>query len=331
MAPGGPLQGGGLAPPQPPPGAVVLPSPAGGAPTLPPRASERADGASPRIAVGRHADQWGDGEAPVVLGRSRALPVPEPVPVRSAEWARWMYVVAVVVCGPAQLLAQAAVLGTDDEIGWSQRAALVAPSLVLVLVLAIWTGANLDNCRRLLAHSRFADSVSPWRGVLWWAALPGLGIPLIAVTAIVRERFIISSDRFGRDADVASAFLVFGSVLVLFAIWVRPYLYLTRAMGRIRGDVSLFRRWIWMPIVATMLVVAAIIGLSLFGSLQSGATRGGVAIVIVMLTIVPYLVWCLTGWRAMSTMALTVSARAVRQREQRAEYLQLQRVEELAS
>jgi hypothetical protein len=298
---------------------------------LPPRASETADGASPHIAVGRHADQWGEGEAPAVLGRSRALPVPEPVPLRSAGWARWTYAVAVMVCGPAHLLVEAAVLGTGDEIGWSQRAVLVAPSLVLIAVLAAWTWANLDNCRRLLANSRFAASVSPWRGVLWWAALPGLGIPLIAVTAIVRERFIISSDRFGRDADVASAFLVFGSVLVLFAIWVRPYLYLTRAMGRIRGDVSLFRRWIWMPIVATMLVVAAIIGLSLFGSLQSGATQGGVLILILILTVVPYLVWCITGWRAMSTMDLTVRARALRQREQRAEYLQLQRLEEFAS
>lgn len=268
---------------------------------------------------------------PAVLGRARALPVPEPVPLRNAAWARWLYVVAVMVCGPAQFLAEAFVLGTDDEIGWTQRAAIVAPSLVLVCVLAVWTWANLDNCRRLLAHSRFGSSVSPWRGVLWWMALPGLGIPLIIGTAFVRERFIMSSDRFGRDADVASAFLVFGSVLVLLAIWVQPYLYLSRAMGRIRGDASLFRRWIWMPIVATMLVVAGIIGLSIFGSLQSGVTQGGAAVVILLLSIVPYLVWCITGWRAMSTMDLTVRARALRQREQRAEYLQLQRLEEFAT
>jgi hypothetical protein len=241
-----------------------------------------------------------------------------------------MYVAAVMVCGPAQIVAGAVVNGDDEPFGWAERALVTAPSFVLVCVLAVWTWANLANCRRLLANSRFASSVSPWRGVLWWMALPALGIPLIAATAIVRERFIMSSDRFGRDADVVSAFLVFGSVLVLLAIWVQPYLFLSRAMARIRGEVSLFRRWIWMPIVATMLAVAGIIGLSLFWSLQDGAVQDGAAVAILGLWMVPYLVWSITGLRAMSGMDLTLRARSLRQREQRAEYLQLQRLEDLA-
>jgi hypothetical protein len=302
-----------------------------GPPTLPARGGESASDAWSTMPAERQADHWQRNDAAAVLARSRPLPVPEPVPLRNAAWARWMYVVAVMICGPAQFVSEVFVHETDEAIGWIERLALFTPSLILLSAVAAWTWVNLENSWRVLAHSRFGALVSPWRGVRLWAALPVVGFVLIAAAAFVRERFILSSDRFGGDADVAEAFLVFGCVLVLLAVWVRPYLYLGRAMGRIRGDVSLFRRWLWMPVAATLLVVVLIIGLALFGSLQSGTTQAGAGVLILLLSIVPYLVWCITGWRAMSGMELTARARALRQREQRAEYLQLQRLEELRS
>ncbi len=337
-----PVPGSGFAPPVPP----VPPVPPGSpgslsapllpalppvvpivVPTLPPRAGGGGDDAVTRPRDGWDAVASGRVETQAVLGRSRPMAVPEPVPLRRAEWARWVYVVAVMVCGPAQMI----VASNDEPTAWWHRIARFAPSLLLLSVLAVWTWVNLDNCRRVLAHSRFATSVSPWRGVLWWLTLPGAGLPLIMLVAFVNDRYIARSDRFGRDADVAEAFLIFAAVLVLLAIWVRPYLYLARAMGRIRGDVALIRRWIWGPIVATLLAVTGMLGLSLFSALQTGVVQDGAVTLATLLLVVPYLVWSLLGWRAMNRMDLTARARSQRQREQRAEYLQLQRLEEMVS
>lgn len=269
--------------------------------------------------------------AAAVLGRSRVLEVPEPTPLRSSTWAQWLYASAAVLSLPAQFVIVLLAAAGEDELSFVLGSLSAAMSLLLLVAVVLWTWVNVDNSRRLLAHSRHRSKVSPWRGVFWWLAVALVGLPLIWAGRWMSDRYIVGSDRFGRDADVVQAFLAFAIALVVLALWVRPYLYLGSVMRRIRGESSLFVRWLWLPLVTFIVVVAATVALSLAGALQPESTMLAFGFAILGLATLPYIVWCWSGWRALSGMDITLRARSARQHEERALYLATERSAELST
>lgn len=294
------------------------------APSLPPQAEPQpmapSTPAAPRLAAA--ADPPVEAQPPVI-GRARVVEAPEPLPMRRSGWVRALYATAVLTYGPVQIVAVLA-SGVGEELTTEASAVTIGVTAFLFVAVVLWTWVNIDNCRRLLVHSRHGTSVSPWRGVFWWFAIALVGLPLLGVVIYVIREYVDPSDVYGGDADVIRAFMVLGWLLIMLVLWIRPYLYLGHVMRRINGDASLFNRWIWTPILTSMLSAFGVVFLSLVGALQGDTTKAVFGAAVVGLAVLPYVVWCWAGWKALATMDQTIRARASRQREQRDQFLQLE-------
>jgi hypothetical protein len=294
------------------------------APALPPRGPDPVQ-AGP--GAGRHTESldWGvpDNQAPV-LGRAHVIEAPEPVPLRRAAWVRVTYLATVLVCGPVQIVATSKAFSDDEQVRrWASGLTTAASALVFLAVI-LWTWVNVDNSRRLLAHSRHRP-VSPSRAILWWVSVPLIGFPLFALVLFLVDKYV-ESDNNGSDGDVLRAFLLLGWFLIVLVLWARPYLYLAAVMRRIHGDPAVFLRWVWVPIVTLMLATLLLlsIGLATSGDATGDGSKLFAASIIVM-SVLPYLLWCWLGWRAMSAMDELLRARSARQRAQRDVFLQTER------
>jgi hypothetical protein len=278
--------------------------------------------------IGLHTESfdWGVSHdyQPPVLGRAHVIDAPDPVPLRPAAWVRVTYLVTVLVCGPVQIAATSMAFSDDEDTRWWASALTAAASALVFLAVILWTWVNVDNGRRLLAHSRHRP-VSPGRAVMWWVSVPLIGFPLFGLVLYLVDQYV-ESDSTDGDADVLRAFLLLGWFLIVLVLWARPYLYLAGVMRRIHGDPAVFIRWVWVPIVALMLATGALLGIGLAtsGDTDVDSSKLFAGSVIVM-SVIPYLLWCWLGWRAMSTMDELLRARSARQRSQRELFLQTQR------
>jgi hypothetical protein len=235
-----------------------------------------------------------------------------------------MYLATVLVCGPVQIVATSMAFSDDEGMRWWASGLTTAASVLVFLAVILWTWVNVDNSRRLLAHSRHRP-VSPGRAVLWWVSVPLIGFPLFGLVLFLVDKYV-ESDGADGDADVLRAFLLLGWFLIVLVLWARPYLYLAGVMRRIHGDPGVFIRWVWVPIVALMLATALLLGIGLATSSDGDADGSKVfAGSIIVMSVIPYLLWCWLGWRAMSAMDELLHARSARQRAQRALFLQTQR------
>jgi hypothetical protein len=297
------------------------------APALPPRG---ADPVQSGPGTTRHAESqdWGvpDDYRSPVLGRSRVAEPPEPVPLRPARWVRAVYLATVLVCGPTEVVATSMAFSDDKDVRWAATGLTAAASALLLLAVIVWTWVNVDNGRRLLADTRHRAPVSPLRAVLWWLSIPLIGLPLFGAVLFLVDRYVDSPDRNAGDVEVLRAFLLLGWFLVVLVLWARPYLYLGSVMRRIHGDSTVFIRWVWVPIVAMMLAttVVLIAGLTTRSGVDTDNPKA-LGAMIIALSVVPYVVWCWLGWRAMSAMDELLRARSARQRVQRDLYLQTER------
>lgn len=295
--------------------------PSGAAPILPPRRvdtsvmSPRFDVASPRVEP--------VGARPIAMGTARrqSVDLPEPVRLRPVAWARWWFVAAAALLAPAEFVATLSALENDGRAtSTSLSIAMVASGLLFLAVLA-WSWVNVDNCRRLMASSRQVSTISPWRASLWWMAVIAVGGPLFVGVRYVDENWLQRSEWLGGDSDVAAAFVTLGWLAVVMMLWTRPYLYLGRVMRRVHGESMLFVRWIWQPFAALVGVLLVALTLALSGLGETGANESTDAGLFLVLSVVPFVVWTWSGWKAMTTMDETVRVRSTRQHEARAERL----------
>ena len=259
--------------------------------------------------------------APRVLGRSRILEEPEPVPLRRVAWAKWCFLGAAVVSPLISLysVATASDTSTRDHFVPYQAAAL---GLVLLAVI-VWSWVSVDNARRLLANSRFVAHVSPWRATFWWLAPGVVGVPVLLGFLWLGRTVIEPAMASSGDGDV-----VVGWVAVQLVLWTRPYLYLASVASRIRADATAMRRWLWLPVVAWFGALFAIAMLRFVGVGRGDVTLVVFGGIVLGLSLLPYATWCWTGWNALSSMDLLSEGAAAGQRRR---YDEFRRVEHRAS
>lgn len=296
--------------------AASLPPPTAAlaAPALPPRPLEVEGPYTTVPAAAVEAD-------PVVFGRSRVIEPPEPVALRPSGWAKQTFLAAAVLAGPVYYISSL-VSPAADEVGDAASRVAAASAFVVFLAVVLLTWVNVDNCRRLLAHSRHRESISPWRAVFWWTAPLVVGVPLLLGVELIDERWIRPEGVSNGDADVAYGFLLAGWFLVMLILWMRPYLYLSTVMKRIHAEPALFRRWFWMPILAATVAIFGIIAAGFGAAADDLSEVSPNATAIIVFSMLPYIVWFWAGWRALSIMDEFVQARSARQFHQRQQFLE---------
>lgn len=249
------------------------------------------------------------------------LEVPEPVPLRETRWAKAWFAVAVVAALVAGLVDTTVRTSANERTRLIGRSIGTTGAALLFLALLAWTWVNVDNARRLLTHSR-RSTASPWRAVGWWLAVPLVGLPLLAAALWLSRDVIEPAIDSDSDDEVARAFVLVAWGLIAIVLWIRPYLHLATTMRRIGGDPSLFHRWIWAPFAAAILSFVAALSVFLAGVRQDDVTRSAAGFLVLGLSMLPYAVWCLAGWSAMSEMDEIARSNAASQRARRDQYLE---------
>ncbi len=245
-------------------------------------------------------------DAHVALGgHSFAALRSEPPPRLFATW--WLrYLLAL-----SQLVGIVVVLLREyAEPGAMDTTFVVVPHVMAAVMLVGWSALAMLDAARLVPATRYRRTSRAWVAIVLWLGAFVAPVAAIAVVDALRERFGEGSDDLGP--------IVIGVVAILACfvmVWL-PFRYHVRQAHRIGAPVRVVAAWFWLPLVATVGVLA-VMALGLHDVLADGGFTDVERMVqVAVLYGVPALMFAMSTWRATTVFDEVIELRWTRWRNE---------------
>jgi hypothetical protein len=221
-----------------------------------------------------------------VTGAFAPLRVEPPPHIFATWWLRYVLFLA-------QIVGIAVVLMTEyAEGGRLAEPRVVLPYVLAVVVLVSWSALAMVDAARLVPATLYRRGSSAVLAVALWLGALAAPVGAFGVVEWAQERFADDPD------DLATLVVTAGSLLVCFLFVWLPFRYHIQQARRIGAPARIVAAWFWLPLVATVGVLAInALGLSDLLA-EDGVTDVERTVQLAVVFGAPALVFALATWRA---------------------------------
>jgi hypothetical protein len=185
---------------------------------------------------------------------------------------------------------------------------VVIPHVMAAVMLVGWSALAMLDAARLVPATRYRRPSRAWVAIVLWVGAFAAPVAALAVVERLREGFGDETD------DLVPITLGVVALLACFVMIWLPFRYHVRQAHRIGAPVGVVAAWFWLPLLATVGVLAAM-ALGLRDVLADGGfTDLERTVQVAVLYGVPALMFTMSTWRATTVFDEVIELRWMRWR-----------------